>query len=444
MKKIIFATVAAIAFLGFFFLDDAGRKLEPAVSKQSYNTVRVLRGDLKIKISATGIVEPYSKVEVKSKASGEILRFSFYEGDFIPKGKLLLRLDESDERRNVSKALADLQSASAKLKNAKTKLKIQKTKYTTDLKTTQSGLESSEVSLKEAREKLRRQLDLYRQKVASEEALDSAKTNFKIAQKSLVQAQAKLVVANDSKYEIHLRENDIQLANADLTRAEITLEEARERLEETEIYAPINGILIKKSVEVGQIISSGISNVSGGTALCLIADTSRLFIKADIDETDVGAIKIGQKVLITTDAFPNKIFQGEVRWIAPQGEIESNITIFKVKIEIIGNDKNLLKPMMTANVEIISRAISDTLYIAREAINKKGERYYVVLLKSGSPEEIEIKTGIQNPIHTQILSGLKVNDELVAGDWDKIKKREESELKKKSTLRKMLWFLRSK
>ena len=129
MKKKILIVVITLAFLGFFFLNENGHNIETDAPKLKYKTVRVQRGNLELKISATGIVEPDSQVEVKSKASGEILKFPFEEGDFIKKGKLLLRLDKSDEQRNVNKALADLQSASAKLKNAITNIKLQKTKY---------------------------------------------------------------------------------------------------------------------------------------------------------------------------------------------------------------------------------------------------------------------------------------------------------------------------
>tara|TARA_B100000686_G_scaffold354366_1_gene464230 strand:- start:1401 stop:2735 length:1335 start_codon:yes stop_codon:yes gene_type:complete len=442
-NKILIAIILAF-FLGYFFLYKDGVNLGNVNPKPVYKTVHVQRGDFKVKVSATGIVEPDSQVEIKSKASGQILKFSFNEGDYIKKGHLLIKLDKSDEQRNVNKAMADVQSASARLKTAVTNLTLQKNKYATDLKTSKSNLESSEASLKESEYKLKRQRDLFKQKVSSREALDSAETNYKIIQENFVQAEAQLIGARNSKYDISLRENDIELAKADMIRAEIALEEAEERLDETEIFAPMDGVLITKSVEEGQIISSGISNVSGGTALCLIADISRLFILADIDETDIGSVNIGQKVSITTDAYPNEIFQGKVRRIAPQGQIESNITIFKVKIEIIGSGINVLKPMMTANVEIISSHVKNALYVAREAINKSGNSFYVVLLKGKNTQEINISKGIQNPIYAQIKSGVKENDKLVAGNWEKIQTLKKKDYKKKSTLRKMLWFLRPK
>jgi len=143
-----------------------------------------------------------------------------------------------------------------------------------------------------------------------------------------------------------MKEHEVELAAAEVIRRQIALDESKERLEETDIYAPISGVIIQKLVEEGQIISSGVSNVSGGTALAEIADMSRIFIIADVDETDIGDIREGQKVDVTADAFYGKIFKGKVLSIGPKGVVENSITIFKVKIEIKGQGKNILKPMI--------------------------------------------------------------------------------------------------
>jgi len=239
-----------------------------------------------------------------------------------------------------------------------------------------------------------------------------------------------------------MKENEIELVQSEVKRSEIAVDEAEERLEETEIFAPIDGVIIEKFIEEGQIIASGISNVSGGTAISTIADISRLFIIADIDETDIGSVKMGHSVRITADAFPNEVFTGKVTRIAPQGLIENSITIFKVKIEVQGPGKNLLKPVMSANIDIVTNHIKDTVYVTRSAIRKDEEGEFAVLLKNDQPEKVRVKTGIKNPIDVQILSGLSPGDEVILGDWEKI--LEESRKKKSSSLRKILWMIRSK
>lgn len=444
MKKFFTIFVVLLLLLiGIYFLGFNGesKAIDP---KPKYKTVDVAQGDLTVKISATGVVEPNFQVEVKSKASGEILKFPYEEGDFVKKGTLLLQLDKSDEARNVVKAEANLQSAQSQLKKARIILLLQETRYATDLRAARSAVEAAEANLQEAQDKLRRQVDLFEKKITSREARDEAKTAYKVNQEMLVQAQARLQAALDARHDITLRENEIELAEVEVKRVQIALDEARERLDETEIFSPIAGVIIKKQVEKGQIISSGISNVSGGTALCMIADMSRLFIIADVDETDIGSIKRGQEVSITADAFPEETFRGTVKRIAPQGEIENNITIFKVKIEILGSGKNNLKPMMTANIDIVSRREKNTLYVPREAVNKDKGQLFVVSLEGNQPKKIPVTKGIQNEIHAQILSGVHKGQKLVVGDWEKIQAEENKSKNKKNTLRRILWMLRAK
>jgi HlyD family secretion protein len=443
MKKVlIYGGAVVLLLVVYLFASDSNSDdSEPAVG---FKTTDVHKGDLIVKISATGIVEPNFKVEVKSKASGEVLKFTFEEGDRVQKGTLLLQLDKSDEQRNVAKANAEKSSSIARLKKAETALLLQKTRYETDLQKARSGIQAAEASLKESEDRLKRQKDLYEKQFAAQETLDTALTAYTVNKENLIQARAQLQVAKDSIHDITMKENEIELARADVERAEIALDEVQERLDETEIFAPITGVIIEKLVEEGQIIASGISSVSGGTPLAILADMSRLFIIADVDETDIGAVKLNQNVTLSADAYPGKTFQGRVRRIAPQGKVENSITIFKVKIEVLGSGKNILKPMMSANIDIVTASVKDALYISRGAIRKDGDVTYVVILENGAPQKIPIETGIENAIHTQVLSGLKLDQKVILGDWEKILAQADSDKNKGSSLRKILWMIRSK
>ena len=441
-KSLILIGVLLLLILVYLFSSNPDN--DEASSTTGFKSTEVLRGDLTVKISATGIVEPNFKVEVKSKASGEVLKFDYEEGDRVEKGDLLIQLDESDERRNVAKANAEKSSSNAKLMKAKTALLLQETKYKTDLQTARSAVESAQASLDESKDKLKRQKDLFEKNFAARETLDSAETDYKVNKEKLIQSKTQVQVAVDSIYDITMKKNEIELAKADVERANITLEEAQERLDETEIFAPIAGVIIEKLVEQGQIIASGISNVSGGTALATLADMSRLFIIADVDETDIGAVKLGQSVTITADAFPGKSFQGKVQRIAPQGKVEKSITIFKVKIEVLGSGKNILKPMMSSNIEIVTARASDTLYISRGAMRQNETGFYVVILEEGKPIKIPVETGIENPIHTQVLSGLSEGQKVILGDWEKLLAEAGKKKDKGSAIKKILWMIRSK
>ncbi|MDH5761602.1 MAG: efflux RND transporter periplasmic adaptor subunit [Nitrospinota bacterium] len=409
-----------------------------------FKTTSVIQGDLVVKVSATGVVEPNFQVEVKSKASGEVLQFEFEEGDRVKKGQLLLKLDKSDEVRNVSRSKADLASATAQLNKAKTALLSQKTKYETSLKSARSRVQEAEANLQESQDKLKRQEDLFQKKFASREALQAAQTAFKVNQENLVQARSDMQAAKDTVHDIEVKQHEIALAQAEVQRANIALAEAGDRLEETEIFAPISGILIEKLVQQGQIISSGISNVSGGTALSSIADMSRMFITADVDETDIGAVHIDQQVKVTADAFPGKTFTGQVQRISPKGIVENSITIFKVKIEIQGEGKEILKPMMTANVDIISEELKNVLYLPREAIRVEKNKKYAAILVNNEPKEVLVTTGVRNPIYIQIVSGLKADQKVLTGDWKTLWEEHQKGDDNMSTIRKMLFLLRSK
>jgi len=422
----------------------AGKETPNASAKIPFKTTQVIQGNLVVKISATGVVEPNFQVEVKSKASGEVLKFKYEEGDRIKKGRLLLQLDKSDEIRSVARSKADLASATAKLNKAKTALLSQETKYQTTLKTTQSQVQEAEANLEESEDKLKRQEDLFQKKFASREALQEAQTAFKVNQENLIQARSNVQAAKDTIHDVEVKKHEIDLALAEVQRAKIALAEAKERLDETEIFAPISGVLIEKLVEQGQIISSGISNVSGGTTLANLADLSRLFVIADVDETDIGSVQIDQLVKITADAYPGKTFPGKVQRISPRGQVENSITIFKVKIEIQGDGKNILKPMMTANVDIISNELKNVLYLPREALRVEKNKKYAAILVNNEPKEVPVTTGVRNPIHVQILSGLKADQEVLIGDWQTLWEEHQSGDDNMSTIRKMLFILRSK
>ena len=440
MKKILVLIGTLILLTTLYF--NKNESEEP--SKPKFKVSKVSQGTISVQISATGIVEPNFKVEVKSKASGEVLSFPKHEGDRVKKGTLLLQLDKSDEKRNVDKAKSDLSSSTAKLKKAETALLLQKTKYKTDIKTAQSEVQKAIFNLKESEDKLKRQIELFDQKVVSQESLETSQTLYEVNQQKLIQAESQLQQAKDSIHDIAMKENEIELVNTEVQRAEIALDEVEERLEETEIFAPITGIIIEKLVEVGQIIASGISNVNGGTALATIADMSRLFIIADIDETDIGSVKIGHAVTITADAFPDNKFKGVVKRIAPQGLVENSITIFKVKIEVLGKGRKILKPMMSANIEIVTDHVENTMLTSRAGIREGENEKFVMVLKNDKPEKAIVKTGIRNPIQVEIISGLNPDDEVILGDWEKVLEEAKEKNKKVSSLKKILWMIRSK
>ncbi|MFQ6617640.1 MAG: efflux RND transporter periplasmic adaptor subunit, partial [Fidelibacterota bacterium] len=156
-------------------------------------------------------------------------------------------------------------------------------------------------------------------------------------------------------------------AKSQLIRATTTLSLMEEKLKDTVVRSPMEGIILKKNVEEGQIISSGISSYTGGTLLAVVADINKVNIKADVDEVDIGKIRRGQKAKVVPDAFPDDVFYGQVIRVSPQAKIEQNVTTFEVTVEV-ENRYGKLKSGMNATVDITIADKKDVLLLPNEAI----------------------------------------------------------------------------
>jgi HlyD family secretion protein len=253
-----------------------------------YRLEPVVTRDIVVSASAAGVVEPITTVEVKSKASGEIFETRAETGDVVNAGELLVRVDPRVPQATLRQAQADLVLAEAQLENAQSKL--------------------------------RRSEELHRtQSITEQEYEDS-----------------RLAVAS---------------ARAQLVRAQRSLEDARIAAEDTEVKAPISGVIIQKNVEVGSVISSATREVGGGTVLLQMANLDTVQVRALIDETDIGKIQPGMEVTITVDAYQNRPFSGRVLKIEPQATVTQNVTMFPVLVRI-PNTNDLLKPGMNSEVEV--------------------------------------------------------------------------------------------
>jgi HlyD family secretion protein len=253
-----------------------------------YQAVPVEHRTIVVSARASGVVQPDTVVEVKSKASGEILDMRVETGQTVERGTLLVRVDQRTPRNRLNQAQADLEVARARLANA------------------------------EAQQK--RAEELFKSQSISQEEYENAV----------------LAVAN---------------AKAAVVSAEVAVENAKIAMEDTEVRAPISGTIIAKNVERGQVISSPSTDVGGGTVLLKMADLNLVQVRTLVDETDIGKISPGLRTTVTVNAYPNQPFQGEVLKIEPQAETVQNVTMFPVLIRI-QNQRGLLKPGMNADVEI--------------------------------------------------------------------------------------------
>jgi len=260
------------------------KKVEQVV----YEAVPVERRDIVVSARATGTIQPDTTVEVKSKASGEILAMKAETGEIVDRGALLVQIDQRTPRNTLNQAEANLEVAKARLENAESQRK--------------------------------RSEELYKSQSLSEQEYETAV----------------LAVAN---------------AKAAVVTAQVDVENARIAMEDTDVKAPISGTIIAKNVERGQVISSPTRDVGGGTVLLTMADLNLVQVRTLVDETDIGKIQGGLRATVTVDAYPNQPFNGEVLKVEPQAETQNNVTMFPVLVRI-DNRRGLLKPGMNADVEI--------------------------------------------------------------------------------------------
>ena len=248
----------------------------------------VERRDLLVSVSASGDIEPNLTVDVKSKASGEIIEMRVETGDEVRAGDLLARIDPRLPRNTLAQAEANLDVARAQLQNA--------------------------------RAQLDRAEKLFNEKLISEVEIESSK---------LAHATA----------------------NAAVVRAESDLETARDAMEDTQVKAPLSGTIIQKSVELGTVISSPTRDVGGGTVLFRMANLDTMQVRTLVDETDIGKVQPGPPAEVRVDAYPNRPFSGRVLKVEPLAVVQQNVTMFPVLIDI-ANPGHLLKPGMNAEVEV--------------------------------------------------------------------------------------------
>jgi len=277
-----FVTLMTAAVIGFL----AGCKKETA--PVPYQALPVERRDIVVSAQASGTVQPDTTVEVKSKASGEILQLSAETGEIVKRGAPLVRIDPRNARNAMAQAQADLDVAKAKLANS----------------TSQK----------------RRADELFQSRSITEQEHEQALLDYADARSAVV-------------------------------RSQVDVDNARIQLEDTDVRAPITGTVLEKDVERGTVIASATSNVSGGTTLMKMANLNQVQVRTLVDETDVGKVQPGQRATITVDAFPNRPFTGTVLKIEPQAQTEQNVTMFPVLVRI-DNKEGLLRPGMNAEVEV--------------------------------------------------------------------------------------------
>ncbi|HEY7727345.1 MAG TPA: efflux RND transporter periplasmic adaptor subunit [Candidatus Eisenbacteria bacterium] len=298
LTLVLLPIVAVVAVLA------ARAYLHRAKPEAAVQVEPVERRTIVVTVEATGTVEPVHTVEVKSKASGQIVRMPVEVGSVVRTGDLLAQIDTLNVQNQYDQALAALQAAMAQV----------------DVATAQK----------------RRADELFESQVITADEHEAATLTYANAQSGLVRARTDLDIA-------------------------------RQNLEDATVRAPISGTVIAQPVSVGQVISSATSSVSGGTTLLSMADLRRIRIRALVAESDIGSVQAGQSATVLMDAFPKRPFRGEVEKIEPQAVVQQSVTLFPVLIAM-SNEEGLLMPGMNGEVSVMVQRRADVLAVPLDAV----------------------------------------------------------------------------
>ncbi len=390
-KRIIWVSITAVVLVlvvtGVLVASSGGTKIDPS------KLAKVERGDLAKSVVATGKIEPITKVEVKSKASGIVKKLYVDYGDKVKKGQVLAELDRDEIQARVDQARAQLEASSASLNGTRA-----------DLERAKVDAEGPDVPLlKRAYERAQ---GMAKEGVVSASALDDAEKNYEMS----------LNKQNVSKAQLMVLQAKIGQAQGQVGQDRANLKQLEEQLAYTTIESPIDGIVLSRDVEIGDAVSSILVLGSTSTLVMTLGDTSEVYVKGKVDESDIGKVYLGQPARIKVESFKDKTFTGKVTKISPMGVEKDNVTTFEVRVSI-NNPEGVLKAMMTANAEIILEEHKNVLQIPEGSIiydkDKKASVEIPDTKGKDGKKKLAVNIGISNGAKTELLQGLKEGDQVV-------------------------------
>ena len=388
-RKITIVTVILllVAIGGTVAIKANGKDKKPPESPVKVAKAEV--GDVQVKVTEVGTVEPEVKVEVKSAISGKVIEILHRDGDVVKRGQVLARVEPD---LNQAQSLAD----------------------------TKNSVASAEIRFSEA------------------------KKNWEADNKLLLQGLLAPKQARDAETEYLEARQDFEKAREKYTLAEksgIPIGQSAASFQGSSIVAPMDGLVLTKDVEIGESITSGVSSFNAGTVLFTVADTSRMIVKAGVNEVDIGKIRVAMPVKVTLDAYPKVVFNGKIDRIAPAVRLDEKVRVFDIEIRLDAQGREL-RSGMTANIEVIGEKKEKVLTIPVESVFKRDDQEVVYVKKAIDPvafaEEAKkekgeekkddkdawkkffdrrtITTGLADNARVEVLSGLKAGDEVALED----------------------------
>ncbi|MHC4443343.1 MAG: efflux RND transporter periplasmic adaptor subunit [Planctomycetota bacterium] len=446
MKKTIIAVVLILIVVGGYLY--IGKYARVSLSVLRGETTKTSRGDLIVPITASGNIKPASVTNIKGKASGEVVEIPFDVGKMVKKDDLIVRLDKSDEQRNVDKASADYKRAEIARKQAEvTKKKLEDV----GIKLAKAKLDKADARLIRAESELN---FLAPKTQPSSDGLPSpiTKEEWDVTRCSYQEALADREAA-DAEYirartiDLEQADHDVDIATQNEEAAKKVWEDAKERLEETAVFSPIDGMVLARHVQIGELVMSGTTSLTGGTVMLEIADVSEIYAVVNVDEADIGLVRElappsarpgatasqpatlpagvlveAQKVKVTVESFPDEDFEGIIERISPQSEVSHAIATFKVRIRITSDNRDKLVGLLNTQAEanFTAQSVSNAILVSYDAIHKNpdGEDFgvYVPIENPGKGKKKykfrPCKFGVDNGVEVEVVEGLAEGEEV--------------------------------
>ena len=374
----------------------AGAALAHMVSGSSIDPnkiAKVARGDVARSVVATGKIQPITKVEVKSKASGIVEKLFVDINNKVHKGQPLAQLDQQEILAQVEAQRAQLAAAEANVGTFEANIE-------------QDKVNAAAHDLPMYKTTLDRNLQMQKEGVVSRQALDDANRDYLAALTKRDAANAQIGVDNAK----------LKQARAQVLQSQASLKQLEEQLSYTTIVAPMDGVILSRDVENGDAVSSILVLGSTATLVMTEGDTTQVDVQGKVDEADIAHVYMNQPARIKVESFRDRVFNGRVTKIAPLGVEKDNVTTFEVRVSI-DNPGGELKANMTANAEILLDEHKGVLTVAENAVMYDGQKNASVEIPDKGQKEgkrkIPVKVGLSNGSVTEIVSGLKEGDQVI-------------------------------
>jgi HlyD family secretion protein len=354
---------------------------------------KVTRGDVARSVVATGKIQPITKVEVKSKASGIVEKLYVDINYVVKKGQQLAQLDQEEVQAQVAAQRAQLASAEANT-------------FTLEANIEQDKVNAAAPDLPMYKATLDRSLEMQKEGIVSKQALDDANKDYLAA----------LTRRDSAKAQIGVDTAKLKQARAQVMQSQASLKQLEEQQGYTTILAPMDGVILSRDVEIGDAVSSILVLGSTATLVMTEGDTTEVYVQGKVDEADIAHVYMGQPARIKVESFRDRLFYGKVTKIAPMGVEKDNVTTFEVRVSI-NNPGGELKANMTANAEILLDEHKGVLTVPENAVIYDNQKNASVQIPDKKQKDgwrkIPVKVGLSNGSVTEVTSGLKEGDQVV-------------------------------